>query len=554
MQKKHRKGWAMTDRALLIGIDEYPDPLNNLNSCVADTVAFTDLLGQLDFDSSGIRVLLNADATLAATRDGLDWLLDEAEEGDRLVFFQSSHGYRYLKGDVMTEVLCAYDEFLEDTELAERTALLPQGVLTVVLDSCHSGGMEKSLFRGGLQETVRTKVFTPPREKLLERAKSVSLARALKPFGRTTLRNEASLTLNMAHVPNKAPRTKGAITGANELNAVLLTACQADQTAAAGSAPTAGLSAFTYALTTEMDQSVSVSALRDRTVTRIEGLNMSQTPCAFAPSDQPHLLTETFISRQQTKSKEMIRQVEEMLKEVAYAGGGHKPSTPGKGEGISAKSHTPEVKGMSTVELEKSVDAATEKILAGVKTAGKSKSVWGNVPSGLDYQLDTQTVAAVLAPAMAAAIPVDGKSFTVQASVTDTDNLLDKGFWDSAARLARVVVPAVLDELTKSGGPGKGHSKAADPDEVNREIARAVPSARMGDPKFFGLVETLIGIAAPIVINAITKDFKPNERPTGGKIQVDLPAGMSESEKKSFWDDALGVVSTALPYVIRAIA
>ncbi|MER7106247.1 caspase family protein [Streptomyces sp. NPDC000229] len=545
---------AMTDRALLIGIDEYPDPLNNLNSCVADTVAFTDLLGQLDFDSSGIRVLHNSDATLAATRDGLDWLVDGAQDGDRLVFFQSSHGYRYLKGDVMTEVLCAYDEFLEDTELADRSALVPPGVLTVVLDSCHSGGMEKALFRKGLPESVRTKVFTPSREALLERAKSVSLVRGLKPFGRTTLRNEASLAQNMAHVPNKAPKTKGAITGANELNAVLLTACQADQTAAAGSAATNWLSAFTYALTMEMDPSISVSALRDRSVARIEDLNMSQTPCVFAPSDQPHLLTETFISRRQTKSKEMIRQVEEMLKEVAYAGGGHKSFVHGKGEGFSTESHTSEVKGMSTVELEKSVGAATEEILAGVKAAGgKGKSAWGTISSDLNYRLDTQAVAAVLAPAMAAAIPAD-KSFAVQPSVADTDNLLDKGFWDSAARLARVVVPAVLDELTKSGGPRKSHTKAADPEEVHREIARAVPPARMGDPKFFGLVETLIGVAAPLVINAITKDFKPNERPSVGKIDVELPAGMSDSEKKGFWDDALDVVGTALPYVIRAIA
>ncbi|MCX4907297.1 caspase family protein [Streptomyces sp. NBC_00878] len=543
----------MTDRALLIGIDEYPDPLNNLNSCVADTVAFTHLLRRLDFDESGIRVLHNSDATLAATRDGLDWLMDGAQEGDRLVFFQSSHGYRYLKGDVMTEVLCAYDEFLEDTELADRTALLPSGVLTVVLDSCHSGGMEKALFRMGLPQSVRAKVFIPPREKLMERAKSVGLAHALKPFGRTALRNEASLARNMAHVPNKAPMTKGAITGANELNGVLLTACQADQTAAAGSEATDWLSAFTYALTAEMDPSISISTLRDRSVARIADLNMSQTPCVFAPSDHPYLLTETFISRQQTKSKEMIHQVEEMLKEVAYAGGAQKAFAHGTGEGVSTESHTWEVKGMSTVELEKSVDAATEKIFAGVKAAGKGKSAFG-FTTDVSYGLDTQTVAAVLAPAMAAAIPTDSKSYAVRQPVSDTDNLLDKGFWDSAARLARVVVPAVLDELTKSGSPRKGYSKAADPADVHREISKAVPSARMGDPKFFGLVETLIGIAAPIIIDAVTKDFKHNGRPAVGKIDVELPAGLSESEKKNFWDDALDVVGTALPYVIRAIA
>ncbi|MGW6838914.1 caspase family protein [Streptomyces sp. NPDC054949] len=513
----------MADRALLIGIDEYPDPLNNLNSCVADTVAFTGLLGRLGFDDSGIRVLHNADATLAATRDGLDWLTDDAQDGDRLVFFQSSHGYRYLKGDVMTEVLCAYDEFLEDTELADRTSLLPTGILTVVLDSCHSGGMEKALFLKGMPQSVRTKVFIPPREKLLERAKSLAAAHALKPFGRTTLRNEASLARNMAHVPHKAPPAKGAISGGNELNALLLTACQADQTAAAGSAATNWLSAFTYALTVEMDNSISVSALRDRAMARIEALNMSQTPCVFAPSQQEYLLAETFISRQQTKGKELIQKVEEMLKEVAYAGD---PTSfaYGVGDGFSEESHTTEVKGMSTVELEKSVGAATEKIFAGVKTSGKSKSIIGH-PQDDPWLLDAQMCAALLAPAVAAAMPPNGaKGYGVQLPLSDVDHLDEKSFWETAVRLARVVVPAVLDEFTKSGGPVKGHAKVVDPEEVHRQIADSVPPSRMGDPKFFGLVETLIGIAAPIIINAVTKDYKPNQRPTTARSRWNCPS------------------------------
>ncbi|MQY12341.1 hypothetical protein SRB5_24740 [Streptomyces sp. RB5] len=539
----------MTDRALLVGIDEYPDPVNNLNSCVADTGAFSQLLANIGFDTSGIRMLHNADATLAATREGLDWLVEGAAEGDRLVFFQSSHGYRYLKGDVMTEVLCSYDEFLEDTELVDRTAIVPDGVLTVVLDSCHSGGMEKSFFVKGLQETVRTKVFTPPRDELLARAKSVSFARALKPFGRTTLRNEASLTNNMAHVPHKVPKSKGAVTGTPELNAVLLTACQADQTAAAGSDATTGLSAFTYALTTEWDPTVSVSALRDRTVARIESLNMSQTPCVFVPTDQPNLLSETLVSRQQTKSKEMIRQVEEMLKEVAHAGGGD------SGGGAATGNTTTEVKEMTTAQLDK-VTAVTEELLSGAQAAGKGKGLGFEDWTMDQIRADAPALASVLAPAVVTAMSVagGGKSYAVSATVSDTDNLQDKSFWDSAARLARVVVPAVLDELTKSGGgPGKAMSKPADPAEAQRAIARAVPPARAADQKFFGLVASLIATAAPLVIDAITKDYKPGDRPTAGKIQVDLPAGMSPSEKKSFWDDALDVVGTALPYVISAI-
>src|SRR2546423_10055718 len=101
----------MVKRALLVGLDQYPNPTNNLNSCVADTLAFRDkvLMQTYNFGLDDIQLLHNQDATLANVRQGLDRLFDGTAAGDEIVYFESSHGYRYPKGDTLVEVLCLYD-------------------------------------------------------------------------------------------------------------------------------------------------------------------------------------------------------------------------------------------------------------------------------------------------------------------------------------------------------------------------------------------------------------------------------------------------------------
>ncbi|MEP7089030.1 MAG: caspase family protein, partial [Nocardioidaceae bacterium] len=79
----------MARRALLVGLDVYPDPRNNLNSCVADTLAFKVMLqDDFGFDPAAITLLHNQDATLANVRTGLDTLFAGAHTGDQLVYFE----------------------------------------------------------------------------------------------------------------------------------------------------------------------------------------------------------------------------------------------------------------------------------------------------------------------------------------------------------------------------------------------------------------------------------------------------------------------------------
>lgn len=288
-------------QALLVGIDVYPDPQNNLNSCVADTRRFQGLLqSHYGFDAESIVVLHNNDATLTNVRDELKRLFEGVAVGAEIVFFESSHGYRYVKGDVYTEVLCLYDAFLEDTELVDLSRQVPPGTLTCVIDACHSGGLEKLFFAPGGLHAARAKVWQPNPERAAADVASLSQATSFKSFGHPATSDTgtvAKLFSPAAFGMNFAPAAKG-LEGGSELNGVLFAACLADQTAAAGSAPTDGLSAFTWALGREIEAggaSRSAAALCRSVDQRLETLNMRQTPVVEAPIAHAGWLTQTVI-------------------------------------------------------------------------------------------------------------------------------------------------------------------------------------------------------------------------------------------------------------------
>ena len=141
----------MTRKALLVGLNHYPDPENTLRGCINDVRQVSDLLySRFGFPANGaIRLLTDARATAAAIVDRLRWLLDGAQAGDVLVFHYSGHGSQVPdrngdEVDDLDEIICPYDLDWEnpftDDDLYEIVKDLPPGVnLTVVLDCCHSG-------------------------------------------------------------------------------------------------------------------------------------------------------------------------------------------------------------------------------------------------------------------------------------------------------------------------------------------------------------------------------------------------------------------------------
>ncbi|MGE3798442.1 MAG: caspase family protein, partial [Thermomicrobiales bacterium] len=138
----------MVKRAVCIGINDYPDEDNDLNGCVNDARAWASLLTEhFDFDAENVRVIEDSEATKANMVAALERLLRGAEEGDVLVFTNSSHGSYVADttGDepVYDEIICPYDikdSVLRDDELREIFSTLPEGVsLTAILDNCFSG-------------------------------------------------------------------------------------------------------------------------------------------------------------------------------------------------------------------------------------------------------------------------------------------------------------------------------------------------------------------------------------------------------------------------------
>lgn len=291
----------MTSKALLVGIDDYPYPPNRLNSCINDTMAFRQLLlgDPYGFADEDITLLHNQAATYDNVTAALTELVAGAAEGDRLVYFESSHGYQRPVDGVMTECLCLYDKFLDDTDLIDRTKDVPAGVLTVVLDACHSGGMDKMFFPEGQPAVARAKVYTPNPEEAADRAGLLQSVTAYKFFGLAAARTTSAIAVGLTDQRLKDftfPVQKAVAD--STLNATLFSACKAEQTAAAGTLATNNLSAFTYALTTQNDPQVSLDDLCSMVVARLVELNMSQTPQYFPPAGDQPLAQQTFITEQ----------------------------------------------------------------------------------------------------------------------------------------------------------------------------------------------------------------------------------------------------------------
>jgi hypothetical protein len=155
-------------RALLVGINDYPDPENRLEGCVNDVFLMSSVLQESGFNPENIRVVLNERATAAGILERLEWLLEGAEAGDERVFYYSGHGAQIPgygvgeKIDHLDECLVAYDfdwsraTSVTDDQFYDLYSQLPYEThFVAVLDCCHAGGMTRD-------SGLRVRGLTPP--------------------------------------------------------------------------------------------------------------------------------------------------------------------------------------------------------------------------------------------------------------------------------------------------------------------------------------------------------------------------------------------------------
>jgi hypothetical protein len=142
----------MARKALLVGLNHYPDPANRLQGCINDVLQTSRMLQQVYAfdDAQHIRVLTDERATTSAIAQRLKWLVKGSRAGDLLVFHYSGHGsqVRDRHGDELDdgldEIICPYDldwdrPFTDDDMYDIVKDLAPGANLTVILDCCHSG-------------------------------------------------------------------------------------------------------------------------------------------------------------------------------------------------------------------------------------------------------------------------------------------------------------------------------------------------------------------------------------------------------------------------------
>jgi hypothetical protein len=220
------QGGMMAKKALLVGLNHYPDPENTLRGCLNDVRQVHDLLHtHFGFaDNGAVQLLTDVGATTSAIVSRLRWLVDDASAGDVLVFHYSGHGSQVPdrngdEVDGLDEIICPYDldwdnPFTDDDLYAIIQGLPASVNLTVILDSCHSGtGLREPAVGGG---SVRSRCLRPP-ERMQRRFRKDM---AMRRFGAR----------------------------AAECNAILIAGCRSDQASADADIDGAYHGALTYYL------------------------------------------------------------------------------------------------------------------------------------------------------------------------------------------------------------------------------------------------------------------------------------------------------------------
>jgi hypothetical protein len=114
------------------------------------------------YKSDQIRLLTDDKATRKAILAGLQWLVDGSHAGDKVLFYFSGHGAQQPdtngdEDDRLDETLCPVDasatraNMVVDDEINDYLQKLAGRKVLVVIDSCHSGTITKSVLPSNIK-------------------------------------------------------------------------------------------------------------------------------------------------------------------------------------------------------------------------------------------------------------------------------------------------------------------------------------------------------------------------------------------------------------------
>lgn len=307
-------------KALLVGINEYLTPGNNLLGCVNDVYRMSEVLQELGFDVSDIRLLLDDRATSSAIRDRLDWLLRDAGDGAERVFFFSGHGVQVPaygpteRVDHLDECLAPHDAdfareatLVRDDQIFELYSQLPYSAkVYFVFDCCHAGGMSRAGPASGsgstrsryleLPDDVRHRMLRWDGQRWVRRDLSSTFHDLARPQDRERLFGSGGAVhrfgrpLPLWHKLHKKPDAVRGNFG--PFQPVLFYACQEHEEAQEYQHGSIHFGGFTYALTTSLrrlrptsDASApSFHDLLHATKQELAAIGIRQTPWIDGPA------------------------------------------------------------------------------------------------------------------------------------------------------------------------------------------------------------------------------------------------------------------------------
>jgi hypothetical protein len=475
-------GGEASKRALLVAINHYGNPQNDLPSCLEDAAQFRSVL-QSRYGFENFSELYDGDATVTNVEAGLAWLLKDAEADDRLVFYYSGHGYQQPRNGNLEECLVLGNlEFLFDDRLSELSQSAPPGVLSVILDSCFSGGIEKRIPLGERVEVARTKLWVPPPD--AARGKSLSAGPLVpRPFGCLPIAGQDAvkrLVLGPEAIADKAARPQEASqdeAGQLRLNGLLLSACSENETASASTSATKGMSAFTYALTGTLPASgqISNTRIRDGVRDRLAELGFQQTPLLRAPPRPTGLAAASFVT---------------LIPAAAAAPGQPAKSLPRGADGGSTI--TAEGRGNPAMANNQAYDEqfwhTVERVAAQVALAAEQETATGRK----------------------SLVPATSPTPTMRAEWQDGEPASPVGARPAAPAASQ---PNNATAAGSSDGRTNGEAAAPPPRPAPAAGTSAGTGAAEGEQKWIGAALGLAATVAPIVIDAIRnrrKDFTPD--------------------------------------------
>lgn len=302
-------------RALLVGINEYPNPEDRLEGCVNDVFRMSAALQESGFEPEDIRVVFDDRATTAGILERLRWLLDGVCPGDTRFLYYSGHGAQIPSYGVnnvvdhVNECLVPYDfdwttgNAITDEQFYEFYSQLPyDSHFCAMFDCCHSGGLTRHgghKVRGlnppddvrhrALRWDVDTQMWAD--RDLAEVNKQLASVGADEDWtGTSGVEMRLGRAIGLRLPKAEQTRRKEQHHHLGPFMPVLLQACQADQLAYEYRDGVTSYGAFTFALTTalrlsnQQKKAMSWKELADRTTQVLKKLKYDQVPSLVGPS------------------------------------------------------------------------------------------------------------------------------------------------------------------------------------------------------------------------------------------------------------------------------